>query len=1017
MEKLSLIKHFYLLLLVVIVIAFLANGTWAQAQSESEPNDRMEQANEIRLDQTIEGFFQKQDDSDWYKLVVTKPGKSIIQIELSAVSGTDSFIEIYNEEKDSLVRADTGGEGEPEKLTDIGVIEGMYYVYVYGSEKNETDPYKLSTQYIRSWQEGHEFEINNEIEYSNEMRSGEPIKGKFQAMNDQDWYKLVITESGKNILRIELSAVPEVDSSLGIYDADGDSLKISDINPEGQPECIVNMGVIEGTYYINASVSGGTKNETDSYSLTALLIGPWKEGQEFEVNDDREQANQLKLGMEVTGYAHPWDDRDWFTFTVPEPGIDLFVAELSEIPGADTSLQLYDENDNLLKETNIGEEGKKETLVRMRMPAGRFFLSAYHLGGNNAEIPYTLLAKKWDKPAASDKEIQEALGKALDYLAYEQTEEGFWTSEANNENAGIAGLCLMAFIGADCVSKDYSPNINRAIDFIKSKYHPSSDYEPRSEDAARYGGLIGEENPMYEHGIATLALIETLVESSDYSLEPMIDDALQLILRSQNTEHKPESLEGPVAPDSQYYGGWRYEPYSTDADLSVSGWQILALKAALNASLNVPEESLSKASQFLRACFDEDEQAFSYMPGSRETGCVRAGVGALSLQLTGNPKDPLIPFSMKYMLDNPPVWNGEDPGAGYPFYYWYYGTRAMLNAGGDDWRLWKKWMCRLLVDNQNDMGGWQGAQREKNRTIYTAALGALMLELCCGHLPIYMRERVPRPGQVEVLFEKGAEKQAATSVELILDASNSMWGQIQGVSKIAIAKEVLEQIINGLPEEMNVGLRLYGHRFGLNDQRACQDTELNVPIGPINKAQLIDIIEKIQPKGKTPLVYSVLQAGNDFQNIQRGNIILITDGVESCDGDVDSIAPALKKLGIDLKVHIVGFDIKEAEARAELEAIAKSTEGTYLDAKDSEELLSSLEQTLTIEFEILDKEGQVKAKGTVGGESIRLMEGSYTLRLLVDPVPFETAITIKPGQKSTLILTKEQDKWKIKKPR
>jgi hypothetical protein len=999
----------------LLLISLIMPPNFLYSQTEAEPNDQWEQANEIRLDETIEGFFQKRNDSDWYKLVVTQPGKSIIQIELSAVSGTDSFVEIYNEENDFLVRADRGEEGEPEKLTDIGVIEGTYYIYVYGSEKNETDPYKLSIRSIRSWQEGYEFEINNEIEYANTMQLDKPIKGKFQAFNDEDWYKLAVTESGKNILRIELSAVPEVRSALGIYDAEGDSLKQTDINPEGQPEVIVNLGVTEGTYYIRAIESGGTKNETDFYSLTARLSGPWKEGQEFEVNDDREQANHLKLGMEISGYGHPWDDRDWFTFTVPQTGIDIFVVELSEIPGVNTYLELYDEEGNQLKKTDIEEEGEQETLVRIRMPAGQYFLLVYHNRGNNAEVPYTLLAREWDKHPASDKEIQEALRKALDYLVHEQTEQGFWTSQMHDKNAGIAGLCLMAFIGADCIAKDYSANITKTVDFIKTKYHPSSDYDSSSEEAANFGGLIGEDNPMYEHGIATLALIEALVESDDFSLEPMIQDALQLIIRSQNTEHKPKLLNGPIGPESKHYGGWRYDPDSTDSDISITGWQILALKAALNASINIPEWSLPKAAQFLRACYDQDDEAFSYIADSREFGCGQAGVGVLGLQLAGYPEDPLIPSGLKYMFDNPPVWNAEDPGDGYPFYYWYYGTRALLTVGGDDWRLWKKWMCRLLVDNQNDTGGWKGTQREKDRNIYMTALGALMLELCCGHVPMYMRERIPRPGYVEVVFEEGKERISSKNVEIILDASNSMWGQIAGEAKISIAKNVLEQIITGLPDEMNVGLRLYGHRYGLNDRRACQDTELKVPIEPIDKASLIEIIKNIQPKGKTPLVYSVLKAGNDFQNIQSGSIILITDGVESCDGDIESIAPALKELGIELKLHIVGFDIKEAEARAELEAIAKSTEGTYLDARDSQELFSSLEQTLQIEFEILDEKDQFIAKGLVGGETLRIMEGSYTLRLLVDPEPFETAITINPGQKTTLVLTKQQDEWVVKK--
>jgi Mg-chelatase subunit ChlD len=279
------------------------------------------------------------------------------------------------------------------------------------------------------------------------------------------------------------------------------------------------------------------------------------------------------------------------------------------------------------------------------------------------------------------------------------------------------------------------------------------------------------------------------------------------------------------------------------------------------------------------------------------------------------------------------------------------------------------------------------------------------------------REIVKKEGSIQVLFEKGSEKETIKNAEVILDASNSMWGQIKGEAKIAIAKTVLEQIIRGLPAEMNVGLRFYGHRYPLDDKRACRDTELAVPISPIVKANLIDIINKIQPKGKTPLVYSVLQAGNDFRGIEKGSIILITDGIESCDGDINAIAPTLKELGIELRLYIVGFDIKEATARDELEAIAKSTEGTYLDAKDSEGLISALKQTLRIEFKILDEKGQLIAQGFVGGEEIKIVDGFYTLRLLVEPVAFETKIIVKPGQKSTFIFEKKEEKWTIKENR
>ena len=1000
----SLIFSFLLMLILLL-------PELALSQTESEPNNSREEANELRLGESIEGLFQNSYDSDWYRLVISESGKNIIRIDLSGVPEVGTYIEVYDENGEYLKRADMGYEGEPEEMVNFGVTEGVYYITAYGSEKNETDKYRLSTQLIGPWEEGQEFEPNDDRDHANDLSLGGSIEGLFQNPSDSDWYKLVIDESGKTITRIELSGVPGVETYFEIYHANGDRLKLADSVYEGDPEEIVNFGVTEGVYYIN--VSGSEKNETDKYRLSTQLIGPWQEGQEFEPNDDRDHANDLKDEQGIRGYANPHQDTDWYTITVPEPGPAIWVIELSALPQVDLFLELFDVHGNRLKRANITEENDNEMLVRMKVVPGKYYITVNSVGGNT-DVSYTLKSAEFTKPPATPEEISKSLTRALDYLALKQTGEGYWPGMYEG-NAGIAGLALMTFIGADCVPKKYSSNITKTINFLKSKYTPSSDYKPGSKDAAYYGGLIHTDNPMYEQGIVTLALIEALVELNDSSLEPIIEDAIQLIIRVQNTEHKPEVLGGPVNTDSPHYGGWRYNPDSTDSDISITGWQILALKAGLMAGFTIPERSLQKAADFLRACYDKDEKAFTYKVGSGETGGVRAGIGALGLQLCRYADDPLIPPTLRYMQDNPSVWEFEDPGAGYPFYYWYYATRAMLNSGGENWQIWKTWMCRLLVDHQNEDGSWEGAQEETNMTIYSTAFGALMLELCCGHLPIYMRERVQRPGSIEVVFVEDTVKRATKNVELIVDASNSMWGQIEGIAKITIAKDVLEQIINGLPDEMNVGLRLYGHRYGLNDRRACQDTELVVPIGSVAKKQLIDTIKAISPKGKTPLVFSVLEAGNDFKDIQNGSIILITDGIESCNGDINSIAPALKESGIELKVHIVGFDIKEEEARAELEAIAKSTDGMYLDAKDSQELLSSLEQTLQIEYEIVDETGEVKAKGIVGGDPIRIMEGTYTLRVLLEPESLETTVAVKPGQKSRLQLKKEKEKWTITK--
>jgi len=275
--------------------------------------------------------------------------------------------------------------------------------------------------------------------------------------------------------------------------------------------------------------------------------------------------------------------------------------------------------------------------------------------------------------------------------------------------------------------------------------------------------------------------------------------------------------------------------------------------------------------------------------------------------------------------------------------------------------------------------------------------------------------KVKKPGAIQVLFEKGAEKEIEKNIELILDASNSMWGQIQGRSKIEIAREVLTKLVRGLPDNINVGLRVYGHRYKLKDRRACKDTELMIKIGKLNKDKMIQIVNRIIPRGKTPLVHSILQTPGDFKDIGKGTVILISDGIESCNGDINSVASILKKSGLDLKVHIVGFDIKGQQARKQLEMIAESTGGRYLDAKNSRELLSSLEKTLQFEYHILNDKGKIVVKGYVGGKEIEVMEGSYTLHLIVDPVPLEKAVIIGPDSKRRFILKRENNKWIVNK--
>ncbi len=533
----------------------------------------------------------------------------------------------------------------------------------------------------------------------------------------------MVDATGRSVIRVDLTGVKEVHSRLEIYDLKGKKLLTSNSGREGEPEAIINLGVHKGEYYILVGAWG--INEKDEYTLSTSLIGPWQGGTEFEPNNTKESANELELDHSITGYVYPNRDDDWYSFTIPEPGMDILVIDQSGVPKVNSRLYLYDSMGKEIKKADSGRQGVGDTIVHMKVTPGKYYIRVDCYGANS-EKKYTLQAGKPQVQPATEVEVQKTLTKALDYLASHQTKEGCWPGRYE-KSSGIAGMGLMAYVGAECVPEKYSANIKTAIEYLKSQYHPSSSYQAGSKDLAYFGGFIGKNDPMYSHSIATLGLIEALVELNDFSLEPMIQDALNLILRSQNTEHKPEILKGPIKPDSPHYGGWRYRPDNIDADISVSGWQILALKAAINAGFSVPDWSLKHAADFIRACYDKKRHGFSYRAGAGNPGCARTGIGVLSLQICGYPNDPLIPPALRYMQDNPPVWEFESPGKGWPFYYWYYGTRALMNAGGSDWRIWKGWMCRLLVDHQSSDGSWIVAQKEKKvDKIYTTALGALL---------------------------------------------------------------------------------------------------------------------------------------------------------------------------------------------------------------------------------------------------------------------------------------------------
>ncbi|MEW6441162.1 MAG: VWA domain-containing protein [bacterium] len=179
-------------------------------------------------------------------------------------------------------------------------------------------------------------------------------------------------------------------------------------------------------------------------------------------------------------------------------------------------------------------------------------------------------------------------------------------------------------------------------------------------------------------------------------------------------------------------------------------------------------------------------------------------------------------------------------------------------------------------------------------------------------------------------------------VVFVLDASGSMWGQIEGTAKIVIAKKVLNDLIDGLPQEMQVGLFAYGHRT----KGDCQDIEMLVPVGPLDRKALKARIAALNAKGKTPLSAAVQQAAKALRYTEeKATVILVSDGLETCHADPCGLAAELAMSGVDFTVHVVGFDVTKEE-QAQLRCLADKTGGLFLAAGNAQSLRDALTQTV-----------------------------------------------------------------------
>ncbi|MCC7192632.1 MAG: terpene cyclase/mutase family protein [Phycisphaeraceae bacterium] len=299
--------------------------------------------------------------------------------------------------------------------------------------------------------------------------------------------------------------------------------------------------------------------------------------------------------------------------------------------------------------------------------------------------------------------VEASIDKALEYLRKHQQPDGSWPSSGNRE--GINAFCLLAFLGRghEPGRGPYKDVVDRAVTHLLSVQIDTGFFPVQ----------------MYDHGLCTLALTEAYGFIPSPSLRKQIQKAVDLIVKSQNAA-----------------GGWRYNPQPADADLSVTVMQIVALRSAQNARLEVPQTTIDNAIKYVKM-LAAPAGGFGY--ASPSAGPATSAGGTLSLQLLGQWDDPKTLKGLDYMKTNRAAYA---PGQAWFFYANYYAMQAHFQAGGDYWADWHPKVRDALLTTQAEDGSWPGqAEQAYNgpAQCYSTAVGAMCLEVYLHYLPAYQR--------------------------------------------------------------------------------------------------------------------------------------------------------------------------------------------------------------------------------------------------------------------------------------
>jgi hypothetical protein len=329
------------------------------------------------------------------------------------------------------------------------------------------------------------------------------------------------------------------------------------------------------------------------------------------------------------------------------------------------------------------------------------------------------------RPAAAeptrDTPLDRAVDRALVFLQNNQQKDGSWQDNGRSSMA-VTSLSVMAFLSAGHVPGEgrYGATVEKGVRWVLKQQASN--------------GLLSAEGhgEMYHHGISTLMLAEVAgMTQGELAKEvrTRLVKAVLLIKNAQRTAGRDR-------------GGWHYvarqEPGS---DMSLTGWQIMALRASKNVGCDVPSEVIDRAIGYVKSCQEARTGGFCYTPFSYSPSIACTGTGILALEVCGKDEH-LCAEVLKaggHLIKNPPRWGG-------PFFYYsiYYCSQAGFQLGDNYWKVIRKELHETLLSRQLDNGSWVGGGSDANHGApYCTAMAVLALTVEYRFLPIYQRGEEP----------------------------------------------------------------------------------------------------------------------------------------------------------------------------------------------------------------------------------------------------------------------------------